>query len=190
MKEISLGGARGLEVISLLECRNLEDGGINYLTKCLYLKKVILLGCLLIKDSGVIPLAKELRHLEDIDIGGTMITHVSLKELVTNCKKLKSVNITSCKKIYSHDHMILKTNSINGESGDDIFRFYLTPLPYSELPKITQSVLKTRSTLSLFRVQKYLLKKFAERNVEEQFGAIHDWHLEILCNGTVLSPHI
>lgn len=40
-----------------------------------------------------------------------------------------------------------------------MFRFYLFPDDGSELPKITTSVLKTRGTLSMNKVFKYLIKK-------------------------------
>lgn len=47
-----------------------------------------------------------------------------------------------------------------------MFRFYLVPEQNSDLPRITNSVLKTRSTLSLHKVFKYLIKKLAEQNIE------------------------
>ena len=37
----------------------------------------------------------------------------------------------------------------------------------SDLPKITHNVLKTRSSLSLHKVYRYLVKKLQEANVEE-----------------------
>lgn len=50
MTEMSQGGARGLEVLSLAECKGLSDDGIVHIINLKYLSKVILLGCLNIKD--------------------------------------------------------------------------------------------------------------------------------------------
>lgn len=67
-----------------------------------------------------------------------------------------------CKKLNASDDLILKRNKINVESGEDVFRFHLIPEYNSDLPRITNSVLKTRSTLSLYKVFKYLIKKLNE----------------------------
>jgi hypothetical protein len=67
-----------------------------------------------------------------------------------------------CKKLNASDDLILKRNKINVESGEDVFRFHLIPEYNSDLPRITTSVLKTRSTLSLYKVFKYLIKKLNE----------------------------
>lgn len=64
-----------------------------------------------------------------------------------------------CKKLNVSDDLMLRKNKINVESGEDVFRFNLIPEYNSDLPRITSSVLKTRSTLSLHKVYKYLLKK-------------------------------
>lgn len=124
-----------------------------------FLTKVILLGCLNIKDEGVKEIAKNLKYLEEIDIGGTNITADSLRDLVTLCLNLKKVNISGCKRLNASDDRILLKNKINVEGGDDVFRFYLFPEQYSDLPKITSSILKTRGTLTMLKVYKYLLKK-------------------------------
>lgn len=118
-----------------------------------------MLGCSNIKDEGIRELAKNLKYLEEIDLGGTNVTGEALKELVTYCLNLSKVNITGCKKLNASDDNVLRKNKINVESGEDVFRFYLIPEQYSDLPKITNSVLKTRSTLSLHKVYKYLIKK-------------------------------
>ena len=52
--EISLGGVRSLEVLSLSECRQITDKGITRLGKtCKLLKKVCFLGCGNLKDAGI-----------------------------------------------------------------------------------------------------------------------------------------
>ncbi len=67
-----------------------------------------------------------------------------------------------CKKLNASDDLILRNLKIQVESGDDVFRFNLLPEHESNLPRITSSVLKTRSTLSLHKVNKYLIKKLNE----------------------------
>jgi hypothetical protein len=118
-----------------------------------YLTKVVLLGCANVKDEGVKDLAHKLKYLEDIDIGGTLVTGETLRDLVTLCLNLKKVNISGCKRLNASDDNILKANKINFEGGEDVFRFYLVPEQFSDLPRITNSVLKTRSTLSLHKVK-------------------------------------
>ena len=133
-----------------------------------YLHKIVLLGCFMVKDEGIHELAKNLKYLEDIDISGTSISAVALQDLVTLCLNLRNVNISSCKKLNASDDKILLKNKINVEGGEDVFRFYLFPEIYSDLPKITTSVLKTRATLSVHKVYRYLLKKlYSERAIEE-----------------------
>lgn len=125
--------------------------------------------------------------MEEIDVGSTNITGQTLRDIVTICLNLRTVNITGCKKLNNHDDLVLKKNNINVEAGEDVFRFHLMPDYNSDLPKITHSVLKTRSTLSLHKVYRYLFKKLQEANVEEYLG---DESVEnvilILCNGAVL----
>lgn len=98
--------------------------------------KIVLLGCLNVKDDGVRELSKNLKYIEgktiiidfiDIDIGGTNITADSLRDLVSLCLNLKKVNISGCKKLNASDDRILLKNKINVEGGDDVFRFYLFP---------------------------------------------------------------
>ena len=81
---------------------------------------------------------------------------------------------------------------MNVESGEDVFRFYLVPEQYSDLPKITNSVLKTRSTLSLHKVYKYLIKKLQNDHIiDDNIDEIPaETIVEILCNGIVLDPYI
>ena len=111
-----------------------------------------LLGCSNIKDDGVVNLCKELTYLEVIDLGSTGITNVSLQEIVQVCLNIRTVNILGCKRLNVSDYLILKNHRVNVESGEDVFRFNLIPEFGSDLPRITSSVLKTRSTLSLHKV--------------------------------------
>jgi hypothetical protein len=73
-----------------------------------YLTKIVLLGCSSVKDEGVKEIARNVKYLEDIDIGGTSVTGEALRELVSMCLNLKKVNITGCKRLNASDDLILK----------------------------------------------------------------------------------
>ena len=47
-----------------------------------YLSKVVLLGCLNVKDPGIVELVGKLQYLEELDLGGTNITSYTLREMV------------------------------------------------------------------------------------------------------------
>jgi len=190
--EISKGGSYGLEVISFAECKNITDQGIIFLKELNYLTKVIMLGCLTIKDESVKELAQNLTYLEEFDLGGTSVTTESLFELVAHCLNLRKVNISGCKKLNASDETILKKHKINVESGEDIFRFHLYPYQGTELPEITKSVLKTRGTLSMNKVYRYLIKKLVGEKALDEVPEDQptDQTLEIICNGVTLNPFI
>ena len=73
-----------------------------------FLTRLVLLGCSNVKDEGVKDLAKNLKYIEDLDIGGTNITAEALRDLVALCLNLKKVNITGCKRLNASDENILK----------------------------------------------------------------------------------
>lgn len=187
-------GSRGLETISIAECRHVTDQGIIRLGKCKFLRKVGLLGCANLKDEGVQKLVGDLPYLEELDVGSTSITGDTLRKLVLICLNLKKVNIMGCKKLNAYEDIILKQNGINVDAGEDVFRFHLIPEYNSDLPKITTSVLKTRSTLSLHKVYKYLIKKLEETKTEDLFPEFSSQNQEsavvILCNGKELSESL
>lgn len=154
---------------------------------CKYLRKVCFLGCGALKDGGVIGMVRNLPWLEDIDLGSTNISGQTLFEMVSLCLNLRNVNIIGCKKLKSHDDLVLKNNGIGVEAGEDVFRFHLMPDHNSDLPRITHNVLKTRSTLSLHKVYRYLVKKLQEANVEDYLDEEPvEQAIVILCNGVVL----
>ena len=65
-----------------------------------------------------------------------------------------------CKRLNNSDDQILLKHKIACKGVDDVFRFHLLPEATSnDLPQITKSVLKTRSTLGLNKVYKYLLRR-------------------------------
>lgn len=125
-------------------------------------------------------------------MGSTNITGESLRELVTSCLNLRQVNITGCKRLNQYDDVVLRNNKINFDAGEDVFRFHLMPDHNSDMPKITHSVLKTRSTLSLHKVYRYLIKKLQEANVAEYIeeDASVEETIVILCNGAVLETSL
>ena len=136
-----------------------------------------------VKDEGIKEIAAKLKYLEELDIGGTNITSDSLQELVTLCLNLRKLNISGCKKLNASDELILKRH---------IFRFYLLPEINSDLPKITTSVLKTRGTLSMNKVYKYLIKKLSHEKAIEDVPDDQQAEsvVEILCNGHLLNAQI
>jgi hypothetical protein len=143
-----------------------------------------------VKDGGIQAVARELKYLEDLDIGGTNVTGETLTLLCDMCLNLRRVNICGCKQLNVSDDQVLRRHRINVEAGEDVFRFYLFPDDASELPRITSSVLKTRGTLSMNKVFKYLIKKLiSEKAIEDVPDEIQaDFIVEILCNGVVLNP--
>ena len=88
--------------------------------------------------------------------------------------------------------MIFKKHKINVEAGEDVFRFHLQPEENSDLPKITSSVLKTRGTLSMNKVYRYLIRKLASEKAIEQVPDDQqaDSVIEISCNGVLLNTFI
>jgi hypothetical protein len=78
------------------------------------------------------------------------------------------------------------------ESGEDVFRFHLRPEDNSDLPKITSSVLKTRGTLSMNKVYRYLIRKLVAEKAIDNVGDDQqaDLIIEISCNGVLLNTFI
>jgi len=108
VNEVSICGSRGLELISLAECRHVTDEGVIRLGKCKFLRSLCLLGCANLKDEGICKLASDLVYLQELDIGSTNITGETLRKLVTVCLDLKKVNITGCKRLNASDDIVLK----------------------------------------------------------------------------------
>ena len=74
LNEIKRGGARGLEVLSLAECKNISDSCLVHIKALRYLSKLVLLGCMNVKDDGIREVAPYMTYLEEFDLGGTNIT--------------------------------------------------------------------------------------------------------------------
>ena len=196
-----MGRRNGLKLLSLGECRNIHCSGIMKLDKLKNLKTLNLLGCVSIKDEGVVYLAKNSDSLESIDLSGTWITSECIYSIVSDSGiSLKEINIIGCKKLKSTDQDLLKRNGFNVKSGEDVFRFNLLPEPFSGFKKITQSVLKTRSTLSIYRVYKYLARRIISdmnllpsdypENCIDHDEFMSRLNIEIHCNGIALPHHL
>ena len=201
-QHLARAGLRGLKVLSLAECRNITNDGVARLEELRFITKLNFLGCTKIDDVGAKSIAHQFRFLKDIDIGGTNITAEGLRELADKCQHLKNVSIMGCKKVNNSDDQILIRRRINCQGVEDVFRFHLLPeLVSSDLPQITRSVLKTRSTLGLNKVYKYLFRRLASLKVDDllrpengpQNAGIVDESMippedkiEILCNGKYL----
>lgn len=126
-KHLSRGGLRGLQVLSLSECRNLSDKGLADLCELKYLRKLNLLWCTKIEDEGLSTIAKNFGFLKHLDIGGTNISSGGLRDLVANSKSLKIVSIMGCKKLNNSDDQILLRQRIDCQGVEDVFRFHLLP---------------------------------------------------------------
>lgn len=197
---LAIRKSKGLELLSLSECRNIHCSGIMKLDKLQNLRTLNLLGCVSVKDEGIIYLNKHNDRLETLNLAGTSITSECVYFIVREgAISLRNVNIVGCKKLKTTDQELLKSNGFNVKGGEDVFRFNLLPEPFSGLKKITQSVLKTRSTLSIYRVYKYLAKRlindlnllppdFPESHIDhDEF--VSKLNIEIHCRGEALKPH-
>ena len=113
-------------------------------------------------------ISKNFQFVQDLDLGGTSITATGLRELVKQSKYLEKVCIMGCKKLNHSDDQILLKSKIACQGVDDVFRFHLLPeVMSSDLPPITKSVLKTRSTLGLNKVYKYLFKRLMQIKIDD-----------------------
>lgn len=65
----------------------------------------------------------------------------------------------------------LKNHGLNVQGGEDLYRFYLVPDPFCEIKRITNSVLKTWSTLSIYWVNRYLAKRLLKEKSNNLNGS-------------------
>mmetsp|Transcript_7759 Transcript_7759/g.12020 ORF Transcript_7759/g.12020 Transcript_7759/m.12020 type:complete len:143 (+) Transcript_7759:155-583(+) len=106
-----------------------------------------------------------------------------------------------CKKLNNSDDQILTKARIECQGVDDVFRFHLHPeLTSHDLPQITKSVLKTRSTLGLNKVYKYLFKRLLQQKVDDLLlresdssyenpdSIVPEEKIELYCRGHYLKP--
>lgn len=100
---MSRGGLRGLQVLSLSECRNVTDLGIKKVTELRYLRKLDVLGCIKIEDEGVKAIGANFPYLEELNLGGINVTITGLQDLVASSKHLQHVFIKGCKRLNISD---------------------------------------------------------------------------------------
>jgi len=115
-----------------------------------------------VRDEGFITMLKGTFQLAIIDLGSTNISRLTVDALASRARRISWVGIRGCKRLSVSDAEILRRKGISTFSGEDVFRFHLLPRVPLDLPRITTSVLKTRATLSVHKVQKYLSKKLLE----------------------------
>ena len=75
---------RGLQTLSLAECRNISDAGIAKLSQIKFLQKLNLLGCAKIEDESLRSISQNFIFIEDLDLGSTNITSIGLRDLVNS----------------------------------------------------------------------------------------------------------
>jgi hypothetical protein len=171
------GGARGIETLSLAECRMITDQGVAFLRKLKRLRHLNILGCYSVTDEGIRCLLKRAHNLETFNLSGTFITRESLLLIKEKCSKLKKIILNGCRLLTYDDRLIF--SGIEVQLKEDIFRFQLTPAPGSKLPNITNNVLRTRSSLAIQRVCHYVNRKLD----------LYDIEIDIVCKEKVLSPY-
>lgn len=89
---------KGLELLSISECRNIHWPGIMKLDRLQNLKTLNLLGWVSVKDEGINHLVKSNENLENLNLAGTSITSEWVYFIVREGSiHLKNVNIVGCK---------------------------------------------------------------------------------------------
>lgn len=69
-------------MLSLSECRNFSDVGLEKISQIKFLRKLNLLWCTKIEDMGLNHICKQFKYIKDLDLGGTGISATGLRELV------------------------------------------------------------------------------------------------------------
>ena len=75
---LSRGGLRGLQHLSMTECRNITDTGIAKITELKYLRCLNLLGCVKIEDDSCKSICINFPFLEDLNMASTSISAAGL----------------------------------------------------------------------------------------------------------------
>lgn len=178
-KEIELkGGARGLKILSLAECRIITNGGVGYLGKLKRLEDLSILGCYSITDEGIQRLVSKSQNFKKFNLSGTYVSREGLHSIANSCKNILTLVLHGCKLLSNEDATIFKSCTV--ELRDDIFRFQLLPTPDTALSSITNNILRTRSSLTIQRVAHYVYKK-----LQQAVSSV-----DILCKGRVLSSYM
>lgn len=178
------GGARGLQVLSLAECRNITDQGISNLRKLTRLKDLNLLGCFAVTNEGLGNMLNKSRNIEKMNLSGTSISRDGLLMIKDKCSSLGVLLLNGCRQLRAEDKQLFHGMKVKVFLHEDTFRFQIAPFPGSTLPQITNNILRTRGTLAVQRVTHFVQRKLERDNLEIEVNAI-----QILCKDKLLSPY-
>ena len=178
------GGARGLKVLSLAECRNITDQGVSNLRKLTRLQDLNLLGCFAVTNEGIGNMLNRSRNLEKLNLSGTSVSRDGLLMIKDKCSRLRILLLNGCRQLHAEDKHIFQGTKIKVILHEDTFRFQIAPFPGSSLPQITNNILRTRGTLAVQRVTHFVQRKLERDNLEVEVRSI-----QILCKDKVLSPY-
>lgn len=158
------GGARGLRKLSLAECRQITDQGVGYLRKLKQLSELNLLGCYSLTDNGLGAMMSGATAIERLNISGSCVTRDGLQLIAQKLPRLIELTANCCKLLTAADSGLISRATVH--IYEDIFRFQLEPTPGSKLPSITSNVLRTRSSLSILRVSKYICRRLERNDID------------------------
>ncbi|XP_023006941.1 F-box protein At5g67140 [Cucurbita maxima] len=97
----------------------ITDHGLHEisLAKCIpNLKSISLWGMAGITDKGVVQLISRANSLQNLNIGGTFVTDVSLFAIADNCPNLKTIGLWSCRHVTETGLLILVSKCCKLES--------------------------------------------------------------------------
>jgi len=167
------GGSRGLQLLSLAECRNISDKSMAYIGKLKRLENLNMRGCN-ITDDGVTLLFGKIKALKSIDFSGTSVG-------IGSWKLLKESHIKNM--VLNHSNEIQKEipllKNISVQLIDENFEYELIAVyPLTQIP--TSHPFKARSSFTIQRLI-YMIQSSIELKSNQS--------IQVLCGCTVLKPH-
>lgn len=112
------------------------------LSKITNLKSVSLLSCHHVTDKGVCMLLEKCHEIEELNLGGTMITTKTLEFILDHCPNVKRLSIKGCNGFSEVAVHKLEEKGIEVEYGEGTCRFFLLPEKENELPSISTNSFK------------------------------------------------
>jgi hypothetical protein len=86
--------------LDLANCDQLQDSDLSILFRGLNaLTELSLSGCKKISERGFLELAKSLSRLIKLDLSYSNISDTALVEIISRCKNLTSLNVSSCSQL-------------------------------------------------------------------------------------------
>mmetsp|Transcript_19266 Transcript_19266/g.35347 ORF Transcript_19266/g.35347 Transcript_19266/m.35347 type:complete len:229 (+) Transcript_19266:1114-1800(+) len=116
-------------------------------------------------------------EIERLNISGTCVTREGLRVIANSLPNLKVLTANCCRLLNPEDRELLQRVTV--DINEDVFRFHLEPTPGSKLPHITSNVLRTRSSLSILRVSKYIRRRLDKDDIE----------VDVVFEDKVLTPY-